>query len=275
MNLRNIITITEKDMGIDLSSHQRYIYNKSFCSIKDYNNLIKCEDDIIVKGLVQSDDYLRTIIKHHCPKDNNGKRNFLSHVFVMTGETIYNKHTFILTDAVLNQFPTLEQKIDITKKAIDFFNTFVIPRKQEKLSNVLDYVPRVCFLNHSGHFNLKNKTSCDTMLLVNECERLGLKGKFYASQLDFALSKLSQNIKGAGDTLGLADIIVVNDINEGNSIMKSFFLNGWKCYGYVLGADKPIVLNSRANLHQNIEAVDYLLDIIDNELTPSFIPQED
>lgn len=287
--VRRVITLTEKDMGRDLSSSPRYSYNRLETSLKEYDpinglntvgDLIDSSQDIIVKGLVQSDDYLRTIIKHHCPKDiHTGKRNFLSHVFVMKGETIYGKHTFILTDAVLNQFPTLEQKIDITKQALSFFNTFVLPRKEkelkDKLIDVKNYIPRICFLNHSGHFNLKNKTSCDTLLLVNECERLGLKGKFYASQLDFALSTLSQSIKGAGDTLGLADIIVVNDINEGNSIMKSFLLNGWKCYGYVLGANRNVVLNSRSNLHQNIEAVDYLLDILEDGLNDPCVTQED
>lgn len=276
--VRKVVTLTNKPMNVVYTNAPRYTYLCTEVHYGNYNPLhevsteedvINAQKDIIVKGLIQSDDFLRTIIHNHCPKDaKTGKRPFLSHVFVLKGKTAESdtEQTFVLTDAVLNQFPTLEQKIDITKQALSFFNTFVLPRKekelQDKLINVSNYIPRICFLNHSGHFNLKNKTSCDTLLLVNECERLGLKGKFYASQLDFALSKVSQNIKGAGDTLGLADIIVVNDINEGNSIMKSFLLNGWKCYGYVLGADRSVVLNSRSNLNQNLEAVDYLLDIL-------------
>lgn len=251
MAVKNVITLIQQERDVEYTQSSDHTYNMQNVLVNTYNGTTD-EDTIIVKGYCQSDEFLRTIIKYHNPKDANGKRRFMSHCFVITGGNLPDntQHTFIVTDAVLNQFPTLEQKIDITRQAIDFFHNHIA--KDE------NHIPNVCFLNYSGHFNIKNPTACNCLLLQHACEQLKLKAKFFSSQLDFALSHTTQEIKGNGNTPGLADIIIVNDINEGNSIMKSFLLNGWKCFGYVLGLKETIILNSRSNIHQNLEAIDFI-----------------
>lgn len=247
---KNVITLFQQDKEIKYTTSADN-FNIQNIFIKDYDGTAT-PDTIIAKGYCQSDEFLRTIIKYHNKKDANGKRKFMSHCFVITGKKMADglDHTFIITDAVLNQFPTLEQKIDITKQAVDFFH--------KQIKHDENSVPNVCFLNYSGHFNIKNKTACDCVLLQHACEQLKMKAKFFSSQLDFALSHESQEIKSNSDIPGLADIIVVNDINEGNSIVKSFLLNGWKCYGYILGLDEIVILNSRFNINQNLEAIDFI-----------------
>ena len=205
--------------------------------LKEYDS--NCKPDILVKGLVNSDDFLRLVLKYH-----NKDKHFLSHVFVLSKDS----ESFMITDAVLNQFPTLEQRLNIAINAYDFASSYNVENKNLSIG----------FLNHSGHFNIKNKTACESELLSEAFNQYKPLVIAQTGQLDILLSKDSRRIKGIAD-YGSANIIVVNDINEGNSLVKAYMLNGWNCMGYVLGADIPIILNSRSNL--NVEkSVKFLLD---------------
>lgn len=219
-------------------------YNDAQNQWVDFNDMYNFdgvgENDILVKELINSDDFLRLILK----KFNPSKR-FLSHCFYF--ENPNNKNMdFIVTDAALNQFPTLTERIQITKNALDFCD------KTQIFGNVR---PLVTFLNHSGHFNIKNPTACDSRLLVTECERtFGNVADFSDYQLDCCLSQNARDIKKIPQQRN-TNIIVANDINEGNSIVKSFLLNGWLGYGYLVGLDMRVVMNSRANLTDNVAAI--------------------
>lgn len=200
-------------------------------------------DDIIVKELINSDDFLRLILKKFNPS-----KNFLSHCFYFEKlQGIHSELTnFIVTDAALNQFPTLADRVKITQNAVNFcIKTNILETSR----------PLVTFLNHSGHFNIKNPTACDSHLLVTECNRvMGNLADFSDYQLDCCLSSSARKTKGIAYNRN-SDIIVVNDINEGNSIVKSFLLNGWLGCGYLTGLDIRVVLNSRANLGDNACAI--------------------
>lgn len=204
-------------------------------------------DDIIVKELINSDDFLRLILRKFNPN-----KNFISHCFYFEKPAGLNNGltNFIVTDAALNQFPNLADRVKIAKNAIDFCTR----------TNILNTAhPLVTFLNHSGHFNIKNPTACDSHLLVTECTRtMNNLADFTDYQLDCCLSPDARRTKGI-DIDRNTDIIVVNDINEGNSIVKSFLLNGWTGCGYLTGLDMRIVLNSRANLADNAVAISKIL----------------
>ena len=200
-------------------------------------------DDIIVKELINSDDFLRMILRKFNPN-----KNFLSHCFYFekpNGAADYLTD-FIVTDAALNQFPDLPNRVKIAQNAVNFCTRTKILKTP---------CPLVTFLNHSGHFNIKNPTACDSHLLVTECTRLfGDVADFSDYQLDCCLDPNARKIKGISQSRN-TDIIVVNDINEGNSIVKSFLLNGWTGCGYLAGLDIKIVMNSRANLADNPVAI--------------------
>ena len=224
-------TVPDDDMS------NRWVDFRDFYNLTDITN-----DDILVKELINSDDFLRMILS-----TVNYKKSFLSHCFYFEKPQNINNEkigvsSFVITDAALNQFPILSDRIKITKNAIDFCI-------KNKLFN--DERLLVTFLNHSGHFNIKNPTACDSHLLFTECERtMSDIADFSDYQLDCCLSPDARSIKGIKQTRN-TNIIVVNDINEGNSIVKSFLLNGWHGYGFLTGLDMRIVLNSRANLHDN------------------------
>lgn len=213
----------------------------------DFNDLLVADGitntDIVVKELVNSDDFLRTILKKF-----NYQKNFLSHCFYFkkTKNAPEYLTDFIVTDAALNQFPTLSDRVKITKNAIDFVRATKI---------FGDIRPIVTFLNHSGHFNIKNPTACESHLLATECKRLyGDLAEFSDFQMDCCLSPAARDTKKIAQNRN-TNIIVVNDINEGNSIVKSFLLNGWAGYGYLAGLDMQIIMNSRANLADNPAAI--------------------
>jgi len=57
---------------------------------------------------------------------------------------------------------------------------------------------------------------------------------------------LHKNIES--EVAGEADILVVPDLNSGNILYKCLnFLGGAKCAAFVIGAEVPIVLTSRAD----------------------------
>ena len=204
-------------------------------------------DDILVKELINSDDFLRLVLRKFNPN-----KNFVSHCFYFEkpADAKSDLTNFIVTDAALNQFPTLSDRVKIAKNAIDFCMR----------TKILDTTrPIVTFLNHSGHFNIKNPTACDSHLLVTECERtFGDLADFSDFQLDCCLSPDARKTKGIAQSRN-TDIIIPNDINEGNSIVKSFLLNGWTGCGYLAGLDIRVVLNSRANLGDNAIAIAKIL----------------
>ena len=218
----------------------------------DFNDLlVACDitrDDIIVKELINSDDFLRTILRRFNPD-----KRFLSHCFSLTPPRNASRDMsgFIVTDAALNQFPDLPTRVKITKNALDFCAR----------SNFVAARPIVTFLNHSGHFNIKNPTACTSHLLTTECARLfGNTADFSAFQLDCCLSQSARDIKKIAQNRN-SDIIVANDINEGNSIVKSFLLNGWTGHGFLCGLDMRIVMNSRANLHANGDTIEKIKNL--------------
>lgn len=202
-------------------------------------------NDILVKELVNSDDLLRVILKKFNPQ-----KRFLSHCFYFEKPNHAPEFLtdFIVTDAALNQFPNLTDRVKIAKNAVDFC-------RQTEILGAQSARPIVTFLNHSGHFNIKNPTACDSHLLVTECTRtMSDLAEFSDFQMDCCLSRAARDTKKISQSRN-TDIIVVNDINEGNSIAKSFLLNGWRGYGYLVGLDMKIVMNSRANLTDNMDAI--------------------
>jgi len=212
----------------------------------DFNDFYKFDGiiatDIIVKELINSDDFLRLILRKFNPE-----KHFLSHCFYFSASKNANGLTdFIVTDAALNQFPDLPTRVKIAENALDFCqNTKILGTIR----------PIITFLNHSGHFNIKNPTACQSHLLVAQCEQnFGDIADFSDFQLDCCLSQNARDTKKIPQNRN-SDIIIVNDINEGNSIVKSFLLNGWNGFGFLTGLNIRIVMNSRANLGDNSAAI--------------------
>jgi phosphotransacetylase len=161
----------------------------------------------------------------------------ISHCFIMDVAT-YPK-PLIITDAAVNIYPTLEDKVDIIQNAIDLLRA--LGREQ----------PRVAILSAVETINPKIQSTLDAAALCKMADRGQITGGILDGPLalDNAISKTAAQIKGiASPVAGEADILMVPDLEAGNMLAKNLtFLSDADSAGIVLGARAPIILTSRAD----------------------------
>ena len=146
---------------------------------------------------------------------------------------------FIITDAAINIAPTLQDKADIVRNAIDLAHAFGIAR------------PRVAILAAVETVNPHMPATLDAAALCKMADRGQIEGAILDGPLAFdnAVSAAAARTKGiVSPVAGAADILVVPDLESGNMLAKQLeYLGGAASAGIVLGARVPIVLTSRAD----------------------------
>jgi phosphate acetyltransferase len=189
---------------------------------------------MLMKGSLHTDELLAEVVKRDTGL-RTGRR--LSHCFLMDvpGRT----KALIITDAAINIFPTLEEKVDIVQNAIDLAHALGMEE------------PRVAILSAMETVNPKLASTLEAAALCKMLERGQIKGGLLDGPLalDNAIDPEAARIKGIGGKVaGHADILVVPDLEAGNMLAKSLtFLAGADAAGVVLGARVPIMLTSRAD----------------------------
>ncbi len=190
--------------------------------------------NLIMKGGVSTSSLLKAVLD----KDKGLRRgNLLSHVAVFEIPGI--NRLLILTDGGMNISPTLKEKVDILLNALE-------------VTRVLDIeMPKVAVLAAVEVVSENMPATIDAAILSKMNERGQLKGCIIDGPLalDCALSKEAAEHKGIKSKVaGEADVLLVPDIEAGNILGKSFtFVANGVMAGVVLGANKPIVLSSRAD----------------------------
>ncbi len=161
----------------------------------------------------------------------------VSHVFAMDVPT-YPRPLFI-TDAAINIYPTLEDKVDILKNAIQLAHALNIPQ------------PKVAILSAVETVNPKILATIEAAALCKMADRGQIEGAVIDGPLAFdtAISKEAALIKGIHSPVaGEADILLVPDLEAGNMLAKQLaYLGRADSAGIVLGARVPIILTSRAD----------------------------
>ncbi len=194
--------------------------------------------DIVMKGLVSTDVYLRAVLNKEWGLRT---RSILSHVALFE---IPAYHKLVLvTDAAMNIAPDIQQKIHITKNAVQF------------MRNLVSDKPRVAFLAHSEKVDPDSPASADAAMLATMADR-GQLGDILADgpfALDNAISAEAAAHKGiTGDVAGNADILICPDIQSGNVLYKSLtYFGSARCAALIAGAAAPVVLTSRADTPEN------------------------
>ena len=188
--------------------------------------------DALMKGSLHTDEIMSAVVGS---KLRSGRR--MSHCFVM--HTPAYPRPFIITDAAINIAPTLQDKVDIVRNAIDLAHAFGVAR------------PRVAILAAVETVNPNMPATLDAAALCKMAERGQIEGAVLDGPLAFdnAVSTAAARIKGiVSDVAGAADILVVPNLESGNMLAKQLeFLGGAASAGIVLGARVPIVLTSRAD----------------------------
>jgi phosphate butyryltransferase len=145
----------------------------------------------------------------------------------------------IITDAAINIEPTLEDKADIARNAIDLAHVIGIEQ------------PRVAILAAVETVNPKMRTTLDAAALCKMADRGQIEGALLDGPLalDNAISEAAVREKSiVSPVAGQADILLVPDLEAGNMLAKQLtFLGGADAAGVVLGARVPIILTSRAD----------------------------
>ncbi|HEY0835320.1 MAG TPA: bifunctional enoyl-CoA hydratase/phosphate acetyltransferase [Azospirillum sp.] len=192
------------------------------------------EVEAVMKGSLHTDELMAEVVR----KDTGlrtGRR--LSHVFVMNVPTY--PRTLLITDAAINIYPTLEDKVSIVQNAIDLAKVLGVDK------------PRVAILSAVETVNPKIASTLEAAALCKMADRGQIKGGILDGPLAFdnAISEEAARTKGiVSDVAGRADILLVPDLEAGNMLAKQLsFMANADAAGIVLGARVPIILTSRAD----------------------------
>lgn len=196
------------------------------------------EADVLMKGLIGTADLLRAVLDKEV-----GLRTgrVLSHAAAF--ELAGLNRLLIVTDGGMNINPTLQQKADIIQNSVGLAKTLgVTPAKVAVLAAVELVNPDM-------------PATMEAAALAKMAERGQIKGAIVDGPLalDNAVSEEAARHKGIKSPVaGMADILVVPDIEAGNMLVKSLvYFGGSKLAGLVLGAAKPVVVTSRADTHES------------------------
>jgi phosphate acetyltransferase len=188
---------------------------------------------MLMKGSLHTDELMQAVISQ--PALRTGRR--MSHVFRFD-VPLYPK-PLLITDAALNIRPTLAEKADIIRNAIDFARILGVEQ------------PRVAILSAVETVNPSIPSTLDAAALCKMADRRQITGGLLDGPLAFdnAISLQAARIKDiASDVAGQADILAVPDLESGNMLAKQLeYLAGAAGSGVVLGARVPIALTSRAD----------------------------
>ena len=165
----------------------------------------------------------------------------VSHCFLM--QTPSYPRPFIITDAAINISPTLAEKADIVRNAIDLAHAIGVSE------------PRVAILAAVETVNPAMPATLDAAALCKMADRGQITGAQLDGPLAFdnAVSMAAAHVKGIrSEVAGHADILVVPDLESGNMLAKQLeYMGDAASAGIVLGARLPIILTSRADSRES------------------------
>lgn len=189
--------------------------------------------EALMKGSLHTDELIRAVLAATVLR--TARR--MSHIFRFEVPT-YPK-PLLITDAALNIRPTLDEKADIVRNAIQFAQIMGLA------------LPKVAILSAVETVTSSIASTIDAAALCKMADRGQIPGGLLDGPLAFdnAISKHAAQIKNIQSTVaGDADILVVPDLESGNMLAKQLeYLAGATASGLVLGARIPIALTSRAD----------------------------
>ena len=231
----NKIRAVAEEFGIDLHGIRIVNAAHSHDSAALGVSLVRTGDaEALMKGSLHTDELMGEVVARA-----NGLRTSrrISHVFVMDVPTYHRP--LLITDAAINIAPTLEEKADIIRNAIDLAHIIGIPE------------PKVAILSAVETINPKIQSTLDAAALCKMADRGQIKGGLLDGPLAFdnAVSIVAAKTKGIKSAVaGHAEILVVPDLESGNMVAKQLeYLANALTAGIVLGTKVPIVLTSRAD----------------------------
>jgi phosphate butyryltransferase len=192
------------------------------------------EADIVMKGLVGTDIFLRAVMD----KENGLMLPdaVLSYVGAMEIPA-YHKLLFI-TDPAVIPFPDLDQKIAMTKYAVEMAGKFGVVK------------PKVALIGASEKMSRHFSNNIDYAIMCKMAERGQIKNCVMDGPIDIFLAcdKKSVEIKGVETPIdGDADILLFPSLESSNPFYKGLMLfASGELAGLIRGTTRPVVLMSRS-----------------------------
>ena len=192
------------------------------------------EVEALMKGSLHTDELMGAVVAREGGL-RTGRR--VSHVFIMDVPSY--PRLLLVTDAAVNIAPDIRTKADIAQNAIELGHVLGIAQ------------PKVAVLAAVETVNPDMPATVDAAMLCKMADRGQITGGLIDGPLAFdnAVSEQAAKTKKiVSPVAGLADILLVPDLEAGNMVAKQLqYLAGADSAGIVLGARVPIVLTSRAD----------------------------
>ncbi len=189
----------------------------------------KNEIDTLLKGSADTSTVLRALFNK---EKGIPPKKLCSSVSIFQ----YNKRFVLLTDPAINIYPSLEQKIEIIKNALEVAHCLGIE------------APKVAVLSPTEVVQEKIKETIHGAELSKMAKEGFFGSAFVESMaLDVALSAHSAQAKDIyNEVAGQADILIAHDLNAANILHKSFSLFTTEENGaLVIGSSIPVIITSR------------------------------
>ena len=190
--------------------------------------------EMLMKGSLHTDELMGAVVRTATGLRTERR---ISHAFIMDVPSL--DRVLVITDAAINIFPTLEDKVHIVQNAIDLVRALGLDQ------------PKVAILSAMETVNPKVPSTVEAGALCKMADRKQITGGILDGPLalDNAIDLAAARIKQIDSPVaGRADILIVPDLEAGNMLAKSLsFLADADAAGIVLGARVPIILTSRAD----------------------------
>ena len=234
---RSKIEKIASSQGIDLTGHEIVdIADTTEAAMASMEMVRAGEVSALMKGVIPTPDFMRIGLKNGLKSEGR----IISHLAAFDHEKA--GRLFIASDSGIIPFPTLEQRVQIIKNAVEAMRALDVPE------------PRVAVLAATEDVSDKIQISKDAVTLREMNSDGGELAGFgiVDGPMDFfaALDPEAAAIKGiGGEVAGRADILHCPDVVAGNLMGKAmvYFSHGMRTGGCVVGGAVPIVLLSRAS----------------------------
>jgi phosphate butyryltransferase len=210
------------------------IDNETNASIFAVSLAKKGEVDIVMKGLVGTDIFLKAVMDKE--KGLLLPDSVMSYVGTLEIPS-YHKLLFI-TDPAVIPYPNLDQKIAMANYAIEMAIRFGVKK------------PKLALIGASEKMSRNFQNSSDYAIMCKMAERGQIKNCIMDGPLDLFLAcdKKSIEIKGVETPVnGDADILLFPSLESSNPFYKGLmlFANG-ELAGLIRGTEKPVIVMSRS-----------------------------
>ncbi|SVA34197.1 uncharacterized protein METZ01_LOCUS87051, partial [marine metagenome] len=188
---------------------------------------------VLIKGNLHTDTLMRAYLKKEFALIEKRR---LSHIWHMTIPN--NNKPLFITDGALNVSPRIEVKMHILFNAVEFAKKVGISK------------PRVAVLSGTEDPIESMPSSMEAKEVMERAQKENIDAYVHGPlAFDNAVSPEAARIKKiSNDVAGKADILLVPNLETGNSLSKIMvFFMGACAAGFVVGGKVPVVVASRAD----------------------------